>query len=81
MVAIVRLEGYEKLAYMRNFLKKQPEDEQETIAIQTVIRCKRKILCFSNLPNEVFYCLSGIICSTIGFKGHTVAIICDTGQT
>ena len=46
MVAIVRLEGYEKLAYMRNFLKKQPEDEQETIAIQTVIRCKVKILCF-----------------------------------
>ena len=63
------------------FLKKQPEDEQEAIAIQTVIRCKGKILCFSNLPNEVFYCLSGIICSTIGFKGHTGAIFCYTGQT
>ena len=42
------------------FLKKQPEDEQEAIAIQTVIRCKGKILCFSNLPNEVFNCLNGI---------------------
>lgn len=42
------------------FLKKQPEDEQEAIEIQTVIRRKRKILCFSNLPNEVFYCLNGI---------------------
>jgi len=42
------------------FLKKQPEDKQEAIAIQTVIRCKGKILCFSNLSNEVFYCLNGI---------------------
>ena len=42
------------------FLKKQPKDEQEAIAIQTVIRCKGKILFFSNLPNEVFNCLNGI---------------------
>ena len=52
MIALMRLEEYEKLAYMRHFSeKKQPEDEQETIAIQTVIRRKRKFLCFSNLPN------------------------------
>jgi hypothetical protein len=75
------------LRYLRNwhicdiFLKKQPEDEQETIAIQTVIRCNGKYLYFSNLPNEVFYCLNGIYCSTIGFKGHTGAIFRDTGQS
>ena len=42
------------------FLKRRPEDEQEVIAIQTVIRRKRKILCFLNLPNKVFYRLNGI---------------------
>jgi hypothetical protein len=42
------------------FLIKQPEDEQEAIVIQTVIRYKGKILYFSNLPNKVLYCLNGI---------------------
>jgi hypothetical protein len=42
------------------FLKKQPEDEQEAIAIQTAIRCNRKRLYFSDLPNRAFYRLIGI---------------------
>ena len=62
------------------FLKKQPEDEQEAIAIQTVIRCKVKILCFKFAQRGV-YLPEWHICSTIGFKGHTGAIFCDTGQT
>ncbi len=42
------------------FLKKQPEDEQEVIAIQTVIRCKGETLYFSDLSNKAFYRLNGI---------------------
>ena len=60
MVAIVRPEEYEKLAYMRHFSEKVTENEQEAIAIQTVIRCNGKDLCFSNLPNKAFYRLNGI---------------------
>jgi hypothetical protein len=57
------------LRYVKNWLicdillKKQLEDEQEAIDIQTVIRRKGKILCFLNLPNEVLYCLNGIYVS------------------
>jgi hypothetical protein len=60
------------------FLKNQPEAEQEAIAIQTVIRCNGKRLYFSDLPNKAFYRLIGIY-SNMVFKGHTGAIICDTG--
>jgi len=41
-------------------LKKQPEDEQEVIAILTAIRCNGKRLYFSDLPNKAFYRLIGI---------------------
>ena len=60
MVAIVRLEGYEKLVFMRHFSEKAIEDEQEAIAIQIVIRCNGKILYFSDMPNKAFYRLFGI---------------------
>ena len=42
------------------FLKKQPEDEQELIAILTAIRCNGKRLYFSDSPNKAFYRLIGI---------------------
>ena len=60
MVAIVRLEGYEKLAYMRHFSEKATGSRTGGKAIQTVIRLNGKNLCFSNLPNEMFCCLNGI---------------------
>ncbi|MGC6175850.1 hypothetical protein [Lacrimispora sp. 38-1] len=60
MVAIVRLDGFENWHICDIFLEKQPEDEQEAIAIQTAIRCNEKSLYFSDLPNKAFYRLIGI---------------------
>ncbi len=54
MVAIMRLEGYENWSICDIFLKNQPEDEQEAIAIQTVIRCKGKIHIFQICPTRCF---------------------------
>ncbi|WOO35668.1 transposase [Anaerocolumna sp. AGMB13020] len=38
-------------------------DEHDAYCVATVL--------INQLPNEVFNCLNGITCSTIGFKGHT----------
>jgi len=80
MVAILRLEDMKNWSVCDIFLKKQPEDEQEVIAILTAIRCNGKKLYFSDSP-QGFLSPDWHICSTIGFKCHTGAIICDTGQT
>ena len=52
--------GYGKLVCMRHFSEKATERRTGGNSNPTVIRCKGKILCFSNLPNEVFNCLNGI---------------------
>ena len=60
MVAIVRLEIYEKLVYMRHFSEKTTGRRTGGIAIQTAIGCKGKSLYFSDLPNKAFYRLNDI---------------------
>ena len=81
MVAIVRLEGYEKLAYMRHLSVKATGRRTGCNSNPNSYQVQWENLCFSNLPNKAFYPPEWHTCSTIGFKGHTWAISCDTGHT
>ena len=60
MVAIVRLEGYEKLVYMRHFSEKATGRRTGGNSNPNSYQVQRENPCFSNLPNEVLYCLNGI---------------------
>ena len=63
------------------FLKKQLEDKQEAIAIQTVIRCNGKILYFSDLPNKGFYRLIGIYVLPSALKVTQGQLFATQGKT
>ena len=54
MVAIVRLEGYEKLVYMRHFSKKTTGRRTGGNSNPNSYPVQRENPMFSNLPNEVF---------------------------
>ncbi len=60
MVAIVRLEEYEKLAYMRHFSVKATGRRTGCNSNPNSYQVQWENLCFSNLPNEVFNYLNGI---------------------
>ena len=80
MVAIVRLERYEKLAYMRHFSEKATGRRTGGNSNPNSYQVNGKSNIFQICQTRLFIvCLA--ICSTMGFKGHTLAIICDTGQT
>ena len=63
------------------FLKKQPEDEQEVIAILTAIRCNGKRLYFSDSPNKAFYRLIGIYVPTSVLKVTQGQLFATQGKT
>ena len=62
-------------------LKKQPEDEQEVIAILTAIRCNGKRLYFSDLPNKAFYRLIGIYVPPLVLKVTQGQLFATQGKT
>ena len=60
MVAIVRLEGYEKLVYMRHFSEKATGRRTGGNSNPNSYQVNGKSLCFSDLPDKAFYRLNGI---------------------
>jgi hypothetical protein len=80
MVAIVRLEGYEKLVYMRHFSEKATGRQTGGNSNPNSYQVQRENTIFFRFAQQGFLSPDWHICFTIGFKGHTGAIICDTGQ-
>jgi hypothetical protein len=60
LVADVRFEPYEKLAYMRHFSDIATGRRTGGNSNPNNYQIKREKLSFSNLPNKAFYCLNGI---------------------
>ena len=80
MVAIVRLEGYEKLVYMRHFSEKATGRRTGGNSNPNSYQVQSENPIFFRFAQQGFLSPDWHICSPIGFKGHTGAIICDTGQ-
>ena len=81
MVAIVRLEGYEKLVYMRHFSEKATGRRTEDNSTSNSYQAQKENPMFFKFAQRGVLLPEWHICSTFGFKGYTGAIICDTGQT
>ena len=60
MVAIVRLEGYEKLVYMRHLFEKATGRRTGGNSNPNRYQMQRENPMFFKFANEVFYCLNGI---------------------
>jgi hypothetical protein len=81
MVAIVRLKGYEKLVYMRHFSEKAAGRRTGGNSNPNSYQEQRENPMFFKFAQRGVLLSEWHICSIIGFKGHTGAIFCDTGQT
>ncbi|WP_124065072.1 hypothetical protein [Clostridium sp. E02] len=81
MVAIVRLEEYEKLAYTRHFSEKTTGRRTGDNRNPNSYQVQREKTIFFKFAQQGFLSSDWHICSNMVFKGHTGAIICDTGLT
>ncbi len=77
----MRLERYEKLAYMRHFSEKATGRRTGGNSNPNSYQVQRDKPIFFRFAQQGFLSPDWHICSTMGFKGHTEAISCDTGQT
>ena len=77
----MRLEEYEKLAYMRHFFEKATGKRTEDNSNPDSYQAQKENPMFFRFTQRGFISPVWHICFTISFKGHTGAIICDTGQT
>ena len=81
MVAIVRLEGYEKLAYMRLFSDKATGRRTGGNSNPNSYQAQKENSMFFKFVQRGVLLPEWHTCSIIGFKGHTGVVYCDTGQT
>ena len=81
MVAVVRLEGYEKLAYMRHFSEKAIGRQTGGNSNPNSYQVQREKTMFFKFAQRGVLLPEWHICPAMDFKGHIGAIFCDTGQT
>ena len=81
MVAIMRFEGYEKLVYMRHFSEKATGRRTGDNSNPNSYQAQKEYSMFFKFAQRGVLLPEWHTYSTIGFKGHTGAMFCDTGQT
>ena len=81
MVAIVRPKACEKLAYMRHSSEKATGRRTGGNSNPNSYQAQKENSMFFKFAQRGVLLPEWHTCSTIGFKGHTGAIFCDTGQT